>query len=152
MGQTLNVNQFDVLPVPGLIEFNTRIITCQVDATQATALKNGQFVKFYASNTGTYPKVVAAGVSDQANGMVVYNVKDTTYVAGDNVDIAFFGGLIIWVQATAVAITPGTQVESDATGLLVQAYTSNKVRGIALDYFPASGMGRIIQLGVLQSA
>lgn len=152
MGQTLNSNQFDVVPVPGLIEFNTRIITCQVDATQATALKNGQFVKFYASNTGNYPKVVAAGVSDQANGMVVYNVKDTTFSAGDNVDIVFFGGSIIWLQATAVAIAPGTQVQSDATGLLVEAYTSNKVRGIALDYFPASGMGRIIQLGVLQSA
>ncbi len=151
MGQNLNINQFDIVPVPGMVDINTTesgIFTAIANGT----LKSGQYIKLDATNTGPYPKVTAAAVSDQANGMVVYNVKDSTVGAGDKVDIIYFGGNVIWQQATAVAIVPGAQVQSDATGLLVEAYTSNKVRGIALDYFPASGMGRIIQLGVLQSA
>lgn len=155
MGQNLNINQQDILPVPGEIDIQTMqngYFTALVDTSQATALKAGQFVKFLSSNTGPYPKVVAAGQTDVACGMIAYITKDSSFNAGDKVEISFFGGLVIWQQATAVAITPGTQVESDATGLLVQAYTSNKVRGYALDYFPASGMGRIIQLGILQSA
>lgn len=155
MSQTLNINQQEILPVPGEIDIITTqsgIITVIVDSSQATALKAGQPVKFVTSNTGPYPKVVAAGQDDVAAGIVAYNVKQASYSAGDKMDIVFFGGNVVWMQATAVAITPGTQLESDATGLLVQAYSSHKVRGYALDYFAASGMGRMIQLGVLQSA
>lgn len=155
MAQSLNINQQDILPIPGeldIMSMQNGYITCLVDATQATALKPGMAVKLYASNTGPMPKVVAAGQNDAAHGLVAYIAKDTTFVAGDKIEIVFFGGNIIWMQATAVAITPGTQVESDSTNLLVQAYSSNKVRGYALDYFAASAMGRIIQLGILQSA
>lgn len=154
MGQTLNINQQDILPIPGELDIQTMqngVFTAIVDAAQATALKPGQFVKLQSTNTGPMPKVVAAAQSDAAIGMVAYIVKDTTFVAGDKVEIVFFGGNVIWLQATAVAITPGTQVESDSTGLLIQAITSNPARGIALDYFAASGMGRIIQLGTLNT-
>jgi hypothetical protein len=155
MGLTLNANQQDMLPIPGEIDIQTMqngYVTCIVDAAQATTLKPGMAVKLQSTNTGLFPKVLAAGVGDVAFGIVAYIVKDTTFNAGDKVEIVFFGGNVIWMQATAVAIVPGAQLESDATNLLVQAYTSNKVRGYALDYFPASGMGRMIQLGILQSA
>lgn len=155
MAQSLNINQQDILPIPGeldIMSMQNGYITCIVDASQATALKAGQPVKLYTSNTGPMPKVVAAGQNDVAHGLVAYIVKDTTFSAGDKVEVVFFGGNIIWMQATAVAISPGAQLENDATTLLVQAYSSNKVRGYALDYFPASGMGRMIQLGILQSA
>lgn len=155
MAQTLNINQEQILPIPGEIDIQlseSGIFTAIVDAAQATALKPGMPVKLQSTNTGPMPKVLAAGQDDAQIGVVAYIVKDATFVAGDKIEISFFGGNVMWVQATAVAITPGTQVESDATGLLVQAYSSHKVRGIALDYFPASGMGRMIQLGVLQSA
>ena len=155
MAVNLNINQQDIQFVPGAIDIQTMqngYFTAIVDPTQATPIKAGQFVKFVTSNTGPYPKVVAAGQNDVACGMIAFIVKDSSFNAGDRVEITFFGGLVIWQQATAVAITPGTQVESDSTGLLVQAYSSNKVRGYALDYFPVSGLGRIIQLGILQSA
>lgn len=155
MSQTLNINQEQIVPIPGELDIQSMqngYITCIVDAAQATALKPGMAVKLQSTNTGPYPKVLAAGVDDVAHGLVAYIVKDTTFVAGDKVEIVFFGGNIIWMQATAVAITPGTQLQSDATNLLVEAYTSHKVRGYALDYFAASGMGRMIQLGILQSA
>lgn len=155
MGQTLNINQQDILPIPGELDIQTMqngYFTAIVDSSQATALKPGQPVKLLSSNTGPMPKVVAAGQNDVAHGLVAYVVKDAQFVAGDKVEIVFFGGNVIWLQATAVAILPGTQLENDATTLLVQAYSSNKVRGYALDYFPASGMGRMIQLGILQSA
>lgn len=155
MSQTLNINQTAITPVVGMIDINTMesgIFTAIVDSTQATALVAGQPVKFVTTNTGPYPKVVAAAQGDVACGMVAYITKDSSFVAGDKLDIAFFGGLVIFQQATAVAITPGTQVESDSTGLLIQAYSSHPVRGYALDYFAASGVARIIQLGILQSA
>lgn len=155
MVQQLDINQQDILPIPGEIDIQTMsngYFTAIVDSSQATAIKAGQPVKLLASNTGPCPRIVAAAQNDVACGIVAYITKGATFVAGDKIEIAFFGGLVIFVQATAVAITPGTQMESDATGLLYQAYTSNKVRGYALDYFPASGVARMIQLGILQSA
>lgn len=155
MAQTLNINQQDILPIPGELDIQTMqngYFNAIVDAAQATALKPGQAVKFQTTNQGPMPKVLAAGQDDVACGIVAYIVKDTTFNAGDRVEIVFFGGNVIWMQSTAVAINAGVQLENDATGLLVQAYSSHKVRGYALDYFPASSMGRMIQLGILQSA
>lgn len=151
MAQNININQQEILPIPGLIDIQTMqsgIITVQVDSTQATAIKAGTFVKIVTTNTGPFPKVVAAGQNDIAVGFVPYVVKDAQFVAGDKMDIMFFGGNVVWVQATNVAITPGTQLESDTTGLLVEASSGNKVRGWALDYFAASGMGRMIQFPI----
>lgn len=150
---TLNINQTTILPVVGMIDINTMkagIFTAIV-GTGGT-LVAGQPVKFLTTNTTVYPQVVAAAQGDVACGMVAYQEKDSTFQVGDKIDISFFGGVVIYVQATAVAINPGTQVESDTTGLLVQAYSSHPVRGYALDYFAASAIARIIQLGVLQSA
>lgn len=155
MGQTLNINQQDILPIPGEIDIQTMAngyFNAIVDAAQATPLKPGMPVKLQTTNTGPMPKVLAAGQDDVACGIVAYIVKDTTFNAGDKVEIVFFGGVVIWVQATAVAINPQAQLESDATGLLVQAYSSHKVRGYALDYMAANAMGRMVQLGILQSA
>jgi hypothetical protein len=151
----LNINQEQILPIPGMIDIQTMqngYFTAVVDTTQATPIKAGQFVKLLSSNTGPYPKVVAAAQNDVAHGMIAFITKDAAFVAGDKVEITFFGGLVIFQQATAVAIVPGAQVESDATGLLIQASSGNKIRGYTLDYFPASSVARIIQLGILQSA
>lgn len=155
MSQSLNINQEKILPVPGQIDIQTMqsgLITVMVDSTQATALKAGQFVKLVTSNTGPYPKVVAAGQNDVAIGFIPWVVKDASFSAGEKLQIQFFGGVVFWEQATAVAINPGTQVESDATGLLIQASSGNKIRGLSLDYFAASGLGRIIQFPIALAA
>lgn len=154
MAQTLNINQQAMFALIGQIDIHTQangVITAIVDSTQASALKTGQYVKLVTTNTGPLPKVVAAGQTDVANGLIVFQPKGSSFVANDRVDIMFFGGNIVWMQATAVAIVPGAQVESDSTGLLIQASSGNKVRGVALDYFPASGTGRMIQLGYLNA-
>lgn len=155
MGQNLNINQQGILPVPGMIDIQTMqngYFTAIIDSSQATALKAGQFVKFFNQTaSAVLPHVVAAAQGDVACGMIAFIAKNATFNAYDRVEVTFFGGLVIWQQATAVAIVPGAQVESDSTGLLVQAITSNPARGYALDYFAASGMGRIFQLGILQT-
>lgn len=149
MGQNLNINQQEILPIPGEIDIQTMQNGYFTAIITTGPLKAGQFVKLDNANTGPYPKVVAAGQGDQAIGMVAYIAKDATFATGDRVEVVFFGGAVIWQQATAVAIVPGVQVESDATGLLIQLQSANKVRGIALDYFAASAMGRIIQTAQL---
>lgn len=151
----LNINQEALLPIPGVIDKQTMAngyFTAIVDAAQATALVAGQFVKFQTTNTGPIPKVVAAAAGDVAHGMVAYITKDASFPAGERIEISFFGGLVVWQKATAVAIVPGAQVESDATGLLIQLRASDKTRGYALDHFAASAVARIIQLGILQAA
>lgn len=153
MGQSLNINQQEILPVPGEIDIQTMQNGYFTAIVTTGPLKAGQFVKLDNANTGPYPKVVAAAQGDVAHGMVAYIAKDATFATGDKVEVVFFGGAVVWQQATAVAIVPGAQVESDSTGLLVLAQAStNPTRGYALDYFAASGMGRIIQLGILQTA
>lgn len=149
MGQNLNINQEQILPIPGAIDIQTMQNGYFTAIVTTGPLKAGQFVKLDNANTGPYPKVVAAAQSDQAIGMIAYITKDAVFATGDKVEVVYFGGNVIWQQATAVAIVPGGQVESDATGLLVQLQSANKVRGIALDYFAASGMGRIIQTAQL---
>ena len=152
MGQTLNINQQGILPIPGLIDVFTSKNGYFTAIVTTGPLKAGQYVKLDNTNTAPFPIVVAAGQTDQAIGMVAYITKDATFSTGDKVEVVFFGGDVIWQQATAVAILPGVQVESDATGLLIQAQSANKVRGIALDYFAASAMGRIIQTAQLVQA
>jgi hypothetical protein len=154
MGINLDINQQGILPIPGMIDAQTMrngYFTAIVDVSQATALKAGQRVKLLSTNTGPMPKVVAANQGDVAHGIIAYIAKDATFNAGDRVEVVYFGGNVIWLQATAVAITPGQQLEADSTLLLVQANTSNPVLGYALDYFAASGIGRVIQLGVLNA-
>lgn len=149
MSQSLNINQQEILPIPGEIDIQTMQNGAFTAIVTTGPLKAGQFVKLDNTNTGPFPKVVAAAQGDQAIGMVAYIVKDATFATGDKVQIVGFIGNVVFQQATAVAIVPGTQVESDATGLLVQAQSANKVRGITLDYFPASGVARIFQTSQL---
>ena len=149
MSQLININQQEILPIPGEIDIQTQQNGYFTAIVTTGPLKAGQFVKLDNTNTGVYPKVVAAAQGDQAIGMVAYITKDATFATGDKVEITGFVGNVVFQQATAVAIVPGTQVESDSTGLLIQAQSANKVRGIALDYFPASGVGRIFQTSQL---
>ena len=148
MAQNLNINQQEILPIPGLIDIQT-MQNGYFTAVASAALKAGQPVILDNTVTGPFPKVTTCPQGTKAIGIVAFITKDATFAIGDKVEVVFFGGAVIWLQATAVAIVPGTQVESDVTGLLVQATSGNPIRGIALDYFAASGKGRIIQLAPL---
>jgi hypothetical protein len=145
MGQNININQQGILPIPGQIDIQTMQNGYFTAIVLTGPLVAGQFVILDNTNTGPYPRVIACPQGTKAIGMVAYITKDATFATGDKVEIVFFGGAVIWQQATAVAIVPGAQVESDSTGQLVEVQSANPTRGIALDYFPASGMGRIIQ-------
>jgi Uncharacterized conserved protein (DUF2190) len=143
----LNINQETIVPVLGLIDLQLpqgTVLDCQVSPNQSGAIVAGQFVALDTTVTpvvGGLPQIIAATQSVEALGFIPFNTKIDTFNPGDVLEISIGG--VVWLQATAVAITPGTIVESDSTGLLVQAYSSHSKRGMALDYAAASAMLRV---------
>jgi len=131
----LNINQFQQSTVQGqtdLTGFGGNVITCQVDAAQATALVAGQAVKG-AATAGGVPKVLAAAAAnDPIFGFVVRNLKDASFPANSMVEIASFG-TVVWMTAGgaiarfgSIEIVPGTIKVIANAGV-------NPVAGMALD-------------------
>ena len=142
----LNINQQSMTPVVGLLAMELPaggVISGQVSANQATALVPGQFVKLDTTITaGSVLQFVAAAQGDKAYGFLPFNVKTGSFTKGDRVEVVRYG--VVYLQNTsAAAITQGAQVESDTTGLLIEALNSGSLRGVSLDYIPASGVGRV---------
>jgi len=153
----LQINQFQQVPVRGQVEmepFLTGVLSVQVSPNQATALKAGDLVTLDTTITvgpGKPPQIIAGGTAVDI-GIVIHNDKSDSFNSLDMCEIAYFGGPIIWLLNTAVAIAPMAAVEDNQSSL-IQAFSSgsNKKIGIALDYFPASTLGRIILFGPLTS-
>ena len=144
---TMNINQTEPTPVQGDLDLSiaqSQTISGQVSTNQATALVGGQPVKLDSANTTlSFPQFVAAAQGDVAIGYVKRTVQANSFPTGSDIEVVGDFGPCMWLTA-AGAITPGQLVE-DATGdLTVQAFTSNKVRGIALD--PASASGVLLRV------
>lgn len=131
-------NQFAQVPFVGVIDLtvgSTNVIGAQIDASAGTNLYYpGQFVKIVASTAGGLPKVIGCTAkSDQAIGAIRWNVKDISYGAGQNCEIAMFG-TVMWFYATG-AITQFAQVCLDTTspgGVQATGNTATYV-GVAID-------------------
>jgi hypothetical protein len=144
---TININQFEQVPVAGQLDLNINkrgVIEGQVSVNQATALSPGQPVKLDTANTSASPQFVAAAASDVAIGHVVYDVKNSQPTAGQVIGVACNLGPVMFMLAKGT-IAPGGRVEQHADGS-VQAFTSGKVRGIALDPGVAANLFRVIIL------
>ena len=144
----LNINQEAMTPVVGLIDMELpdgAVMTVQVSANQATALKPGQFVVLDTTVTPAVaglPQVIAATQGVVGLGFIPFNTRASSFAAGDKIEIALYG--VVWMENTsAAAIVPMALVSSDTTGLKIITNSGQAQRGIALDYIPASGMGRI---------
>jgi hypothetical protein len=134
----LSQNQFAQTPFVGVVDMSvgsTNVIAAQIDASAGTNVYYpGQFVKIVANNNGGLPKVIgAAAKSDQVFGAIRFNVKDISYGAGQNCEVAMFG-TVMWFYATG-AITQMAEVCLDTTspgGVQATGNTATFV-GIALD-------------------
>lgn len=138
----LNPNQFAQVPIKGAIDLGitkSGVIAGIVSASQATALVPGQRVKLDTAAQTFTPSFIAAAASDAAIGIVMYSSKgSTTLIAGSAIEVVYFGGPVIWMEAAA-AITAGASVEGVATGSKVQTLAAAKRTGVALDGASAAG-------------
>jgi hypothetical protein len=135
----LTTNQYKMQPVQGDLDLLTQssVISCQVDAAQATPLVAGQAVKL-AATAGGAPRVLAAAANDSIFGFVVRNLKDVNFPAYARVEIAQAGSTM-WMTANA-AITRGTSVELfTSTNRVITAAGANTIVGYALDAAVNSG-------------
>jgi hypothetical protein len=152
----LQINQFQQVPVLGQVEMEplqTGTLSCQVSPNQATALVSGQRVTLDTTITvgpGKPPQIISGGGTSKCIGVVIHSAKQDSFNALDMVEIAYFGGPIIWLLNTAVAIAPGADCEDNgaAPGLMQVTSGGNTKIAVALDYIPASTLGRYILMGV----
>lgn len=149
------INQFAQTPVRGQVEMlqSPLVLTVQVSANQATSLKAGDMVTLDTAivvGPGQPLQVIAQGTA-VALGTIAHSVQKDTYVAGDMLQVLVWG--IVWLANTAVAIAPMAAVEDNGSGL-VQAFASasQKKIGIAVDYVPATTLGRYLIFGPVSSA
>lgn len=143
-------NQFAQTTVVGMVDMkvgSTNLIAAQVDASVSTQIYPGQAVKIVASTTGGIPKVAPiSSKADHVIGFAAYNIKDSQYLAGQNLEIAMFG-TVIWCYATA-AITQFAEVCVDPTyvgGVQATGATAVWV-GWAMDGAAGAGPIRVILL------
>lgn len=120
---------------------STNIIAAQIDTSAGTNVYTpGQFVKAVANTSGGILKVIGiSSKSDSAFGAIRFNVKDLSYGAGQNCEVAMFG-TVMWFYATG-AITQMTEVCVDPTtqgGVQATGNTATYV-GMALDGAAAAG-------------
>lgn len=132
----LNINQFAQTPVKGQLDLSVgvkSVISCQVDASSAGGLVNGQAVKLVDVKGGIPNIVECALPSDDVFGFIVYDIKDKAFAAGDKVEIAFARGSVMYMQASA-AIVPYAKVAAQITGQkVITATTGDMIVGYAID-------------------
>ena len=140
----LSQNAFSQAPFVGVVDLtvgSTNVIGAQIDASAGTNVYYpGQFVKIVANNNGGLPKVIGcAAKGDAAIGAIRFNVKDISYGAGQNCEIAMFG-TVMWFYATG-AITQFAEVCLDTVspgGVQATGNTATFV-GVAIDGAAAAG-------------
>ncbi len=146
-------NQFAQTQLVGLVDMRvgpTNVIAAQVDASVGTAaapfnvILPGQAVKLVTNTTGGIPKVAPIqSKSDSVWGFAIFNVKDLSYSAGQNLEVAQWG-TTLWCYATG-AITQGAEVCVDPTfigGVQATGNTATFV-GQAIDGCSAAGLIRV---------
>ncbi len=141
----LNVNQFAQVAVRGQTDLQISkngVLTGQISANQATALNPGDFVELDAAATGPVPQFIAAPVADTGVGALIFDVKRSSFSAGDYVEVAFLGGPVIWLIAGAT-IAPGAAVEDNGSGRVITK-SAQAQKGIALDNGTTGNLLRVI--------
>lgn len=97
-----------------------------------------------AITTGYVVNFLQAGVNDLAIGFFKRVAAEATFGLLDQVEVALFGGPVMWLLANAT-ITPGATVYNDSTGAFVNVTSGGaKARGIALDYATTGNVLRVL--------
>lgn len=138
---TLNINQFAQSPVKGMLDlkFNPETIVCRVSDSEVTALVPGQAVKI-SDVAGGIPVVTAvAADTDDVYGFVNYNIKNQSFAAGVEVEISFFRGNVMYMEASA-AMARNAQVAVVVAGQkIVTAGAGQRIVGRLIDKASADG-------------
>jgi hypothetical protein len=141
MGVTLYTNQFNQQVAVGDIDLGimqTGALAGVLSANQsspAVTVLAGAPAKIDTTITSGYiVNFLQAAQTDLAIGFFKRTLMEGTFSIGDQVEVALFGGPVMWLLANGT-ITPGATVYNDTTGAFVNVTaSSNKARGIALDY------------------
>lgn len=148
---TLNQNQFAQIPVQGqvdLLGFGSNVISGQISANESATLVAGQAVKM-EDTAGGVPKFVAlAADTDIPFGFITYNVKNTSYVANDRVEIALFGSIMYMTAGAAIARGANIEIDVSETTVITAAGT-NPTCGFAYD--KAAALGDLIRVYILSA-
>jgi len=138
-------NQFSQSVVKGLVDLrmSNNTVACRVKSDEATALVAGQAVKLVDS-AGGVPEVTAIeSDTDAVFGYVNYNLKQSSFEAGEAVEISLEQNAI-YLEASE-AIARGASVMPVVSGNKVATATAGKsVIGWAFD--KASGSGSLIRV------
>lgn len=149
-----NINQFQQAPVIGQVDLQiTRsgVITGMLSANQSGSVVAGQAVKLDPAITeGFNPQFLSVADNADCIGIILRTVKAASFSALDEVEVAYFGGPVIW-ECAGATLTPGAQVEFATSGGVpfAQPLASGKIRGVALDPATINQLFRMIQLGGL---
>lgn len=142
----LNTNQFSQVPVKGQLDLQisrSGVISGQISENQEDPLEAGAPVMLDPDNTSDIPKFLAALKTEVAIGFLSFSVKQSTFSAGDACEVAGDFGPVMYLEA-GDTIEPGMRVEQDDADGRIVPFTSQKVRGIALDSAVDGGIFRVI--------
>lgn len=150
MGSTLFTNQFGQQVAVGDIDLGimqTGALAGILSPNQASpgvTVAAGAPAKIDTAITSGYVvNFLQAGITDVAIGVFKRTSMEGTFALLDVVEVALFGGPVMWLLANAT-ITPGLTVYQDTNGLVVGSGGGAKSRGIALDYAVAGQVLRVL--------
>jgi len=151
MGVTLYTNQFGQSVAVGDLDLGlmasgsiTGIVSPNQSSPAAT-INAGSFVKIDTTITSGYVvNFLQAAQTDLAFGVVKRLLKQGTFGSPYPIEVSLPALPVMWLLANAT-ITPGATVYSDSTGQFVNVTaSSNKARGIALDYATNGNVLRVL--------
>lgn len=137
-----NINSFEQGAVRGQLDLNV-VRSGILSAVAGGTIKAGDRVKFDTGYSGFVPKVVKAAVGDDAIGIAIYDVKQSTFSSGDKLSIVLFAHVCVMYLEYNATLSPGDTVEQDSNGLVI-ATASGKDFGRVLDPGTTGTIGRIL--------
>lgn len=112
--------------------------------TATDTLPVGAFVKLYASSTSTdHPIAVVCAVTDVPYGMVVYDVRKSSYAVGERFAIAKSGDIVWCVAESAVDVGDKLQFTTDWT---VDDTSTSTYAYIGVAVTKAAAKGDLVQV------
>lgn len=138
------INQFAQTDVRGRVDLmgmGNNVISAVINSEVATDVYSGDAVEILATSKGL-PEVKPLTSTGNVFGFVRYNAKRVKLGAGDRVELAIDGAVM--VMAASAAIDAGEEIAYDySTGLIAPAGSGDVVVGIAIDAIAADSTGRV---------
>lgn len=112
--------------------------------TSTDTLPVGAFVKLYTSSTSTdHPVAAVCAVTDVPYGMVVYDVRKSSYAVGERFAIARSGDIVWCVAESAVDVGDKLQFTTDWT---VDDTSTSTYAYIGVAVTKAAAKGDLVQV------